>query len=279
MKPVRFDYQRPTSIAQALTLMQQQDLVVKAVAGNQSLGPMLNLRLVQPDLLVDITGIPELKRVETQSDCMILGACITHADIEDGRIPDNTGGALLAVARGIAYRAVRCRGTIGGSLAHADPAADWVTCLSTMGADVIIAGPAGTRTMAIADFVTGVFEAALEAGEILEAVKIPKFSAGAHWGYYKVCRKTGELAHAMGAFLHDPERELMRAAIGATASRPIVLTDARSLFTGKPEGHLPGHFDAGAVEHALTKSGMIDPLDNRIHITALKRAIEQARLA
>lgn len=143
MKPARFDYERPTSLGDALALLGTGERVVKCLAGGQSLGPMLNLRLVQPDLLVDITRIPELTRVEEDDDGLLLGACTTHAAIEDGRVPDVTGGVLPAVAQGIAYRAVRSRGTIGGSLAHADPAADWLACLTALGAEIVVHGASG----------------------------------------------------------------------------------------------------------------------------------------
>ena len=279
MKPSRFDYERPADLAGVIALTRREDIAVKILAGGQSLGPMLNLRLVQPDVLVDITGIPELKRVEENADAIIVGACVTHADIEDGRVPDVTGGALTEVARGIAYRAVRNRGTLGGSLSHADPSADWVACLAAVGASVLIRGPAGKRNLAIGDFVTGAFEVALDPGEILEAVRIPRLSRSARWGYYKICRKTGELAQAIGAVLHDPERSVFRAVIGATESRPIVLSDATSLFGGKPRAGLAAAFDAGAAARVLSAAEMTDPYDNRIHVVALKRAIDRARLA
>ncbi len=279
MKPTRFEYERPADLARAIALIRREDIAVKILAGGQSLGPMLNLRLVQPDMLVDITGIPELKRVEESADAIIVGACVTHADIEDARVPDVTNGALPDVARGIAYRAVRNRGTLGGSLAHADPAADWVASLAAIGARVLIRGPAGSRSLSIVDFVTGVFEVALGPGELLEAVRIPRLSRSARWGYYKICRKTGELAQAIGAFLHDPERSVLRAVLGATESMPIVLSDATTLFSGKPLGRLPGVFDTGAAERLLNAAGMTDPFDNQIHVVALKRAIEQAGLA
>ena len=99
---------------------------------------MLNLRLVEPQLIVDITGLAELKQVERRGDELVLGACVTHADIEDGRIPDVTRGAMQGVAGNIAYRAVRNRGTVGGSLSHADPAADWVSALSALGAKLTL---------------------------------------------------------------------------------------------------------------------------------------------
>jgi len=278
MKPSRFDYERPTDLAGAIALNCRDDLVVKLLAGGQSLGPMLNLRLAQPDLIVDITGIRELKRVETASDAIIVGACVTHADIEDGRVPDVTNGAMARVARGIAYRAVRSRGTIGGSLAHADPSADWVACLAAIGAEVILHGPAGQRRMAIGDFITGVFEVALGPGEILEAVRIPRLSARARFGYYKICRKTGELAQAIGAVLHDPDRAVFRAVVGATGSRPIVIADASTLFESSGSGHR-GAFAAGALTRRLVAAGMTDRFDCQIHVAALTRALGQAEIA
>ena len=278
MKPSRFDYERPTDLAGAIALNCRDDLVVKLLAGGQSLGPMLNLRLAQPDLIVDITGIRELKRVETAGDAIIVGACVTHADVEDGRVPDVTNGAMARVARGIAYRAVRSRGTIGGSLAHADPSADWVSCLAAIGAEVILHGPAGQRRMAIGDFITGVFEVALAPGEILEAVRIPRLSARARFGYYKICRKTGELAQAIGAVLHDPDRAVFRAVVGATGSRPIVIADASILFESSGSGHR-GAFATGALTQRLVAAGMTDRFDCQIHVAALTRALGQAEIA
>ena len=161
MKPVRFDYERPNDLATALTLGGREDAVVKFLAGGQSLGPMLNLRLVQPDLLVDITAIAELKQIEETADSIVIGSCITHADIEDGRVPDATRGLLRTVAAGIAYRAVRNRGTIGGSVVHADPSADWLSALAALGASAIARGAHGDRRMPIETVMLGVFESSL----------------------------------------------------------------------------------------------------------------------
>jgi carbon-monoxide dehydrogenase medium subunit len=279
MKPARFDYERPADLVAASALLQRDDIVVKVLAGGQSLGPMLNLRLVQPDLLVDITGIAELKRVEQTDDAILVGACVTHADFEDGRVPDVTGGALPAVARAIAYRAVRNRGTIGGSLVHADPSADWMSSLAAMGAEVLVYGSRGRRRLAIDEFMTGVFEVALEPGEMLEAVSIPRLSAHAKWGYYKLCRKTGEFAHAIGAVLYDPERSVCRVVLGATESKPIILTDARTLFRGKPGDGLQRQLDLDAMRQTLADAGVTDPLDNQVHLVALRRAVERADLS
>ena len=201
MKPAQFDYERPLSLDEALELLGQEGRFVKLLAGGQSLAPMLNFRLVEPDLLVDITRIAELNRIEEDDGSLILGACTTHADIEDGRVPDVTGGVLPAVAQGIAYRAIRTRGTIGGSLAHADPAADWVSCLAALDAEVILLSPSGRRRLPVADLMVGTFEPRLDAGEIIEGVRIPRLGPEVRWGYYKVCRKSGDFAHAIGAVL------------------------------------------------------------------------------
>ncbi len=123
--------------------MAKTDGMTKIIAGGQSLGPMLNLRLVEPDLIIDISGLSELKQAERSGDELVIGACVTHGDIEDGRIPDVTRGAMQRVAGAIAYRAVRNRGTIGGSLSHADPAADWVSALSALGAKVTLRSACG----------------------------------------------------------------------------------------------------------------------------------------
>jgi carbon-monoxide dehydrogenase medium subunit len=191
-------------------------------------------------------------------------------------VPDVTGGALPHVASGIAYRAIRNRGTLGGSLAHADPAADWMPCLAAVGAEVLIVGPSGQRTIAVDGLMTGVFEVALEPGELIEAVRIPRLSRDARWGFHKIARKTGEMAQAIGAVVHDPARGILRAVIGATETVPIVFLDAAALFGGNPETDLVGAYDAGAAARALDDAGITDPVNRQLHLVALKRAIEQA---
>jgi carbon-monoxide dehydrogenase medium subunit len=273
VKAAPFDYERPGDLDGAIALVGRPDGIAKFLAGGQSLGPMLNLRLAQPDVLVDITHIPELKRVEESGDFITLGACVTHADIEDGRVPDVTGGALRKVAREIAYRAVRNRGTIGGSLSHADPAADWISCLAAMNADVLIRGPAGPRTLPVAALMTGAFETALDSAEIIEAVRIPRFSRDARWGYYKIARKTGEMAQAIGAVLHDPERAVFRAVMGATESLPIVLSDAAPLFGNALAAD---KLNTEVAAQALDAAGITDAVARKLHIAALRRALNRA---
>jgi aerobic carbon-monoxide dehydrogenase medium subunit len=276
MKAAAFAYQRPADLNAALALMANADGATRIIAGGQSLGPMLNLRLVEPDLIVDISGLSELKQAERRGDELVIGACITHGDIEDGRIPDVTRGAMQRVAGAIAYRAVRNRGTIGGSLSHADPAADWISALAALGAKVTLRSLGGARDLAIADFITGALESALQPGEIVEAVRVPAMTPSAQWGYVKACRKTGEFAHAIAAVLIDPESASARAVIGAVEAPPIVLGDAAAIFGGRITADFKRQFDARVADAILIKAGMANATDRHIHVAVLRRAIVEA---
>jgi aerobic carbon-monoxide dehydrogenase medium subunit len=276
MKAAPFGYERPADLHAALALIANAKGVTKIIAGGQSLGPMLNLRLVQPDLIIDIAGLAELRRAERSGDELVIGACITHGDIEDGRIPDVTRGAMQRVAGAIAYRAVRNRGTIGGSLSHADPAADWVSALPALGARIRLRSLLGSRDLAIEDFITGALESALLPGEIVESIRVPVMRPSARWGYVKACRKPGEFAHAMAAVLIDPEAAAARVVIGAIETAPIVLRDAAPLFGGRVTGDFRRQFDARLADALLAKAGITDTADRHIHVTVLRRAIDEA---
>lgn len=276
MKPVAFDYERPASLEAAGSLLNEAGIFAKAVAGSQSLGPMLNLRLAQPDLLVDITGIPELTFVSDNPDTVEIGACVTHADIEDSRLPDCWHGLLSKVAGGIAYRAVRNRGTIGGSMAHADPAADWISVLPLLDAEIVIWSPRGTRILPAADLMISSFTTQLESDELISTIRLPKLSKPARWGFYKFNQKAGEFAHAMCAVLHDPERNIFRAVIGAIEAAPIVVADAAALFGGKTEPGPTGEIDKTAVDAILDARDITDPYIRQLVPVALKRAALQA---
>jgi carbon-monoxide dehydrogenase medium subunit len=276
MKPVAFAYERPTTLADAARLLGRGHVFAKALAGGQSLGPMLNLRLAQPDLLVDITSIPELTAVAEGRGALEIGACVTHADIEDGRVPDHTGGLLRHVASRIAYRAVRNRGTIGGSLAHADPAADWISALALLDASVLVWAPRGSRSVAVADLMVSSFTTVLGPDEIIQAIRVPKLSAGARWGFYKFSQKAGEYAHAIGGVLHDPADGTFRAVIGAIETAPIVVADAASLFGGAVGSDPFERLDAGAALQLLDRKGVTGEYIRSLAVVALRRAAKQA---
>jgi len=276
MKPAPFGYERPRDLQAALAVLGEAKTSAKIIAGGQSLGPMLNLRLVEPQLIVDITGLAELKQVERRGDDLVLGACVTHADIEDGRIPDVTRGAMQGVAANIAYRAVRNRGTVGGSLSHADPAADWVSALSALGARLTLRSGTSVRTVTMEDFIVGALESALRDGEIVETIHVPAMPASAHWGYAKSCRKTGEFAHAIGAILIDPSAATARVVIGAIDAAPIVITNAAELFGGRIAGDYKDRFDARVADVLLAKAGVSNATHRHIHVNVLKRAVREA---
>ena len=278
MKAAPFDYERPSTLAEAISLLGDDNAICKVLAGGQSLGPMLNLRLVQPDLLVDITGISELTRAEEGDGAIVLGACVTHAAIEDRRVPDVTHGLLPSVASAIAYRAVRNRGTIGGSLAHADPAADWPTCLAGIGADILIRGSTGQRSLPVTDFLAGAFETALGDSEILEAVRIPKLSPNTRWGFYKFCRKPGEFAEAMASVLHDPDASRLRLAVGATHSVPTAVEDTDERFGRIGNGAWVLDPNNPLISRVLSDAGASsDAYQRSLQLTAIKRATAQLK--
>jgi carbon-monoxide dehydrogenase medium subunit len=145
MKPPAFGYARPDSLPAALAAMKQGGGQVRPLAGGQSLMPMLNLRLSRPGTVMDLSLLADMRGVIRRDDAVDLGALTTHAELEDGLLHDFAGGYLTRVASGIAYRAIRNHGTVAGSLAHADPAADWPVALSALDARVLVANAAGQR--------------------------------------------------------------------------------------------------------------------------------------
>ena len=276
MKPVAFDYERPVTLADAAKLLGRSGGFSKVLAGGQSLGPMLNLRLAQPDLLVDITSIPEMSAVVDASDHLEIGACVTHADVEDGRVPDHFAGLLRYVAGRIAYRPVRNRGTMGGSIAHADPAADWLSALALIDAKAMMWSQGKLRTVAVADLVVSSFTTVLRPDDLIQSIRVPKLSTGARWGFYKFSQKAGEFAHAIGGILHDPAAGIFRAVIGAIETAPIVISDARSLFGGGFGSDLSERLDQKAVLKLLDGKNVKDEYIRSLALVALKRAAKQA---
>jgi carbon-monoxide dehydrogenase medium subunit len=271
MKPAAFDVVRPRSIAEVIDLLSESSGGARIIAGSQSLGPMLNLRLVQPELLIDITGVPEMTSVSEDEDGVTVGACVTTASIEDGKLPRDGLTMMPAIAAAIAYRAVRNRGTIGGSVCHADPAADWPSALCGLGASCIVEGTNGRRTIPVSEFIVGAFENTLASDEMLVAIRIPRLSNKGRWGYQKLCRKTGEFAMAIGAIKIDPEYGIFRMAFGATQGRQIVVPDFRALRRGDAV-----ELDEKALLETLVEHGVTSPIVSRQQMTVMQRAFRQA---
>lgn len=278
MKPAKFDYARAKDVDDAVALLRQTDGDGKLLAGGQSLTPMMNLRLAQPGMLIDIRRLDELKRVERENGHLVVGAAVTHAAIEDGKVPDPANGMMQYVAHRIAYRAVRNRGTIGGSLAHFDPAGDWPTAMVALGAEVVARGANGRRTIPARELFLGPYMTTLELDEVLESVRIPQLSEAARWGYYKVWRKTGDFADSIGAVVIDPERSHGCVVVGATDGVPIKLEGAGEALLNDGAAFAQS-FSVDAAKAALTDAGAgakFDAVELQIHATAVSRAVKEA---
>jgi carbon-monoxide dehydrogenase medium subunit len=261
MKAAAVDYARPASLGEAIALLARGDVEARPLAGGQSLVAMMNLRLAAPDLLVDIARLPELAESDEDDASVTLGACVTHAAIEDGRVPDPSRGLIPHVAASLAYRAIRNRGTLGGSLALADPAAEWPAVVAALDGAVVATGPQGERVIPAADFVTGLYETRLAPGEIVARLRLPKLSPAARWGYVKLARKAGEFALSLAVAVRDPARGLARIVIGAADGPPLVID---------------GEFDAARTRAAIDARGF-DAFRGGLHAAAALRAARQAR--
>lgn len=273
MKPANFTYHRASSVEDAVAALADTSQMSRVLAGGQSLVPMLNLRLAPVDKLIDLTRVASLKAVDEQSSAIRYGALTTHAAFEDGRVPDGSNGLMLYVGTQIAYRAVRTRGTIGGAVALADPAADWLTTIIALEADVIAVGANGRRTIAAAEFAIGPYMTALQDGELIEAIAVPRRPASERWGHEKMARKTGEYAESMAIALIDRSRKTARVVLGAADGAPIVLAEtARAVAGGQTDDSL-----VSVIRTELVASGReFAPAKLLMHSTVILRAVKKA---
>lgn len=270
MKPAPLSYARATAVDGALSSLRSLP-DGRVISGGQSLGPMLNLRLAQPENLVDISRVTDLRGATAEDGRLVIGACVTHAEIEDGTIPDVTRGLMPLVAHGIAYRAVRNRGTIGGSLAHSDPAADWVTTMIAVDASVRLEQRSGARELKVAAFIKAPLQTALEEGEILTHILVPCFSAETRWGRAKYAKKLGDFAQSMAVVVGDATRGAARAVLGRRADVPTLLNSVSALLSS--EGHA---VNAQALESAIDADLMgiqVDAADFTLHRAIISRAV------
>jgi carbon-monoxide dehydrogenase medium subunit len=193
MIPAPFDYLAADSAAHALELLEQHGEDAKLLAGGHSLLPMMKMRLVAPAVLIDIGRVAELSGIAADDGELVIGAATRHAELAASNLV-RTQAPLLAHAAGqVGDPQIRHRGTIGGSLAHADPAADLPMALVALGGSVELRGPAGVRRVAAEDFFTGFFETCLDPVELLTTVRVPA-SPGVPWGYQKFVRRANDWA-------------------------------------------------------------------------------------
>ena len=235
MIPAKFDYVRPSSLASAIDALAGGGEDAKVIAGGQSLLPLLRLRLAYPDLLVDIGGLGELAGVRDAGDALVIGAMTTHYSlIRDPLIREHCG-LIAETAATVADPAVRHRGTIGGSLAHADPAGDLPAVISALDATLVATGPRGEREIAAADFFVDYLTTALEPGEILTAIRVPKLGPG--WGFrYEKFQPTAQAWAIVGvaALARRENGHVAEARVGLTnmATVPVRARAAEAAAAG-----------------------------------------------
>jgi len=195
MKPAPFHYARPGSLAEATALLAAAPADTKLLAGGQSLVPMLNLRLVRPAVLVDVNGLRELAGIApTPEGGLRLGALTRHAELVASPAVRERAPLLAEAARHVGHAAIRNQGTLGGSLAHADPSAELPAALVVLDARVHVTGPRGPRSVPAGEFFRGLLSTALEPDEILIAVEVPAQEPG--WGFVEIARRPGDFALA-----------------------------------------------------------------------------------
>lgn len=193
MIPASFDYVKASSADEAISLIGEHGDEAKLLAGGHSLIPMMKLRLAVPSVLVDIAGVRDLSHVEDRGDHIAIGALAKHRSLETSDLLIAQCPMLAHVASKVGDPQVRHRGTIGGSLAHSDPASDLPAAVLALGGSLIVQGPNGQREIAATDFFTGYFESALAEDEMLTEVKVPK-SPGTNWNYQKFNRRAQDWA-------------------------------------------------------------------------------------
>jgi carbon-monoxide dehydrogenase medium subunit len=245
------------------------------IAGGQSLLPMLSLRVAAPDFLIDIGGLEDLKESGKSATAIRLGALTTHADAEDGQIPDTFNGLLPKVASRISYRAVRNYGTIGGSVALADPAADWPVCLMALGAEVLIVTRDGVRSQAIGDLICGQYTTSLLKDEIIVGFDIPPPDPRLRWGHFKVVRKSGAYANSIAIAVQRGGDGPVLVALGAAAARPFLSpTVAAQLQGGASSDDM---LRTAITQDLASQVPDADPYLMRLHTSTVLRAVQEMR--
>jgi aerobic carbon-monoxide dehydrogenase medium subunit len=226
--PAQFEYETADSVAHALALLAEHGEDAKLLAGGHSLLPMMKLRLATPPVLIDIARVGELTGIRAEGDELVIGATTRHADVVSSDLVRAEVPLLAYAAAQVGDPQIRHRGTIGGSLAHSDPAADLPMTLVALGGSIEITGPSGVRTVPAEEFFTGFFETVLEPDELLSAVRVPRGGA-VPWGYQKFVRRANDWA-IVGVAAYDGRVAL--ANMGATPIRALGVEEA--LRSGAP---------------------------------------------
>jgi aerobic carbon-monoxide dehydrogenase medium subunit len=238
MFPSRFRYEAPRSLDEAISVLGDGGDYAKVLAGGQSLVPMMKLRFASPELIVDINNVPGLAYHRTDPDGSLrIGALCRHADLEFSDLLKGTQPTMAAAAPLIADPLVRNRGTLVGSLCHADPQGDWASVLLSLGGSVIAQGPRGRRSIPLTEFVTGPFQNVLEHDEIVVEAVVPAAAGARAGGYLKLERRVGDFATVgVAVAIETSGADVVRAGIALTGvgGSTIGAPEAAAVLTGGP---------------------------------------------
>jgi len=260
MKPAQFSYHAPKTIEEALAVLAKvapED--GRVLAGGQSLVPTMAFRLARPRHLVDINGVAGLDRLAVEGGKLCVGARVRHAAFEKPAEPGALGKLLTKVVQHIAHHPIRTRGTMCGSLAHADPASEWCAVAAALDAEMIAKSARGTRTIAAKDYFQGIMTTALAEDELLAEVRLPLLSADTRTGFVEFNRRAGDFAFAMAVVAYqvkDGKIAAPRIAVGGAEASPRRIAEAEAALAGKAA-------DAAAFQAAGEAAAKaVDPLED-----------------
>ena len=267
MKLPPFDYACPTTLPEAIELLASHD-DAKAIAGGQSLVPMLAFRLSQPSLLVDLRKLADLRGIRISDAGVTLGAMVRWRDIEDDERLETAHPLLKAAISHVAHYQIRNRGTVGGSIAHADPAAEMPGIAMTCDAEIAVVGKSGAHVIQAADFFQGALTTALTTDEIIVEIRLPAWPAGRRWGFQEFARRRGDFAMAAAAVFYDQDErgKARNAHVGVigVGDRPLRLTAVEDVLNGES-------IDEATIAKAdAATSAAVEPQDD-IHASAAYR--------
>ncbi len=270
MKLPPFEYACPATLSEAVALLAARDGDAKAIAGGQSLVPMMAFRVASPSLLVDLRKLAELRQIKISNDGVTLGAMVRWREILDHAQLRTAHPLLVAAIDHVAHYQIRNRGTVGGSVAHADPAAEMPGIVVTCEAQIAVVGKAGARVIKAADFFEGPLMTALKADEIITEIRLPAWPAKRRWGFQEFARRRGDFAMAAAAVFYDEDGGKARNAhvgVIGVGDRPLRLNTVEAVVNGQKVD------DAIIAKAEAAASAAVNPSDD-IHASgAYRRAL------
>ncbi len=275
MKAAAFSYARPKRLTEVLHLLQEHGDEARLLAGGQTLLATLNMRLSEPALLIDLQSVIELKGLRVQGSTLRIGALVTHTEIEHSALVAQHAPLLHCAAPHIAHRAIRNLGTLGGSIAYGDPAAEWPACLLALNGVVVVRNLKAERRIAADDFFTGLYTTALAADEIIVACEFPVANAGQVFHFTELARRHGDYAVvglAAAALVQNSQVTSVRLAWLGVGSTPVRSVAAEQALTGQPINEA----SVGKAVAALRSE--LQPLPDLTHSEAAKRQLASVLL-